>query len=226
MGWTSKEESAIRNILLEWHELSLGDISIICASVQPQASIMTVAGSAHSKFWYSLVELQWAEKLYSTVDPWLTPVEILEFRLTDVGQDRLPRFLIFYDLLQMGACTPAAVDTEYIRKRNPKTFLQDRLGGVFLALICMIFTIFIAKNDADYSVIYVFFSISLGIFVYALTRETRGQNVPSVKKVISEYTLAGAAALIGFAMSQTLPSRTLPTPPLAPPAPETPAAPD
>lgn len=221
MGWTSKEDAAIRNILLEWHKLSLGDISIICASVQPQAAIITVEGSAHSKFWYNLVNLRWAEKLYSTVDPWITSLEILEFRLTDVGQDRLPHFLVFYDLFQMGACTPAAVDTDYIRKMNPKTFLQDRLGGVLLASACMIFTIYMAKNDADYLVISTFFSISYGIFVYVLMRETRGQNLPSVKKVISEYTLAGIAALIGLAMSQILPSRTLPTPPPAPPAPET-----
>jgi hypothetical protein len=108
MALSEQQQAAIRNIRTGWGDLSLGDVSIICAVLREPGDVMTCEGTAHARFWQNLVRLGWAEKLYSPIDPETVPIEMLSFKLNEEGHASLPHFLIFYDLLNMGACAPAA----------------------------------------------------------------------------------------------------------------------
>jgi hypothetical protein len=118
--FTEKQHAALKDILVGWSDLSRGDISIICENWRKPGEVWTTGGTPHARFWRNLVYLGWAEPLYSLIDPATVPVEPLSFRLTDEGHHYLPRFLLFYDLLHMGACTPA-VDKAAFLKRQGQT---------------------------------------------------------------------------------------------------------
>lgn len=110
--WSDHQLTAMRSILLDWGNLSLGDISIVTQCIRnPAAMCLTVRGSAHARFWQEIVSIGWAEHLYSPIDPYDHDPEPLAFRLTQGGERPLSHFLVFYDLLNMGACTPA-IDTQ------------------------------------------------------------------------------------------------------------------
>lgn len=127
--WTERQHAAMRAILLLWHELSRGDIDIICRCVpEPSATVLTVRGAPHARFWQELVEIGWAEQLYSPIDPHGYDREPLAFRLEPGAERPLSHFLVFYDLLNMGACTPAP-DAEALRA-NYQDLNASRAKGV------------------------------------------------------------------------------------------------
>lgn len=104
--WSDQQRAAMKSILLSWHELSRGDISIICANIREPGMVMTVRGTPHAHFWANLVAIGWAEQLYSPIDPEDFAEEPLAYRLLPDARFQLSHFLVFYDLLNMGACTP------------------------------------------------------------------------------------------------------------------------
>jgi hypothetical protein len=138
MAWSAKQQEAMKNVLCDWRYLSRGDISIICANLRQPGEIWTSAESAHAKFWDNLVRIGWAEMLYHPIDPELAPVEHRSYRLTMGGLDQLPRFLVHYDLLNMGACTPA-IDREknLARTAAPKRLLLRSSGLMIAACIAL-----------------------------------------------------------------------------------------
>lgn len=106
--WSDQQLAAMRPILLDWGCLSRGDISIVTQCIRnPTAMALTARGSAHGKLWHQLVSIGWAEQLYSPIDPYDHDLETLAFRLLPGGDRPLSHFLVYYDLLNMGACTPA-----------------------------------------------------------------------------------------------------------------------
>jgi len=107
--WTEWQISAMRSILLNWGSLSRGDIAIVTECIRnPAAMALTVRGSPHAGLWHELTKIGWAEQLYSPIDPYEHDPEPLSFRLTSGGERPLSHFLVYYDLLNMGACTPTA----------------------------------------------------------------------------------------------------------------------
>lgn len=122
--FTETQHAALKDILVGWGDLSRGDISIICANWRQPGQIETVGGTPHARFWQNLVQVGWAERLYSMIDPETVPFEPLSFRLTDEGHMYLPRFLLFYDLLNMGACTPA-VDKETLLAKQRRRISSE-----------------------------------------------------------------------------------------------------
>ena len=127
--WTELQLTAMRSILLNWGSLSGGDISVVTECIRnPTAMALTVRGSAHAGLWQELTNIGWAEQLYSPIDPYDHDLEPLSFRLTPGGERPLSHFLVYYDLLNMGSCTPSA-DTQTVkigyldarRVRTPRT---------------------------------------------------------------------------------------------------------
>jgi hypothetical protein len=108
MDHTDQNLTPMRNILLGWSNLSRGDISIICLAIRNPHPVQTVGGTAQALFWHNVVALGWAEQLYSIIDPADVDFEPLSFALTGEGVYRLARFLVSFDLLNMGVCSPAA----------------------------------------------------------------------------------------------------------------------
>ena len=107
--WTEQQLAAMRSILLNWGSLSRGDISIVTQCIRnPAAMALTVRGSPHAGLWGELTNIGWAEQLSSPIDPYDHDPEPLSFRLTPGGERPLSHFLVYYDLLNMGACTPSA----------------------------------------------------------------------------------------------------------------------
>ena len=138
MAWSSIQQQAMKDVLCGWRHLSRGDISIICANLRKPGEIWTIAESAHAKFWDNLVRIGWAEMLYHPIDPELSPVEHRSYRLTTGGLDQLRRFLVHYDLLNMGACTPTVDREENLaRTAAPKRLLLRSSGLMVAACIAL-----------------------------------------------------------------------------------------
>ena len=124
MTWTAAQKEAVKAVLLDWHNLSLGDISVICAMLREPGAIQTIGDTPPARFWSNMVTMHWAEKLYSIIDPESVDHEPLSFALTEEGQANLPYCLIHYDLLNMGAATPSAKgsrDPTASKPRRPAT---------------------------------------------------------------------------------------------------------
>ena len=106
--WTEQQLAAMRAILFNWCNLSRGDISIVIQCIRnPTAMALTMRGSPHADLWHELTNIGWAEQLYSPIDPYDHDPEPLSFRLTPGASLPFSYFLVFYDLLNMGACTPS-----------------------------------------------------------------------------------------------------------------------
>jgi hypothetical protein len=154
-AFTEMQHAAIKDILLGWSDLSRGDISIICANWRTPGQIETMDGTPHARFWRSMVQIGWAEQLYSLIDPETVPFDPVSFRLTDEGHAYLPRFLLFYDLLNMGACTPAK-DQEHFqwvlaqreKEQRNKPWIPDPRRLVF-ALIAILSGLWLAYRGAN-----------------------------------------------------------------------------
>ena len=105
--WNDHQLTAMRSILLHWGSLSRGDISIVVECIRnPSAMALTVRGSGHARLWQELTTIGWADQLYSPIDPYEHDPEPLSFRLAPGAERPLSCFLVYYDLLNMGACTP------------------------------------------------------------------------------------------------------------------------
>jgi hypothetical protein len=134
--WSDQQLAAMRSILTTWHCLSRGDILIVTQCVrEPAAVALTVRGSAHARLWQEFVRIGWADYLYSPIDPYEHDPEPLAFRLTPGGERPLSHFLVYYDLLNMGACTPAIdrgsrmaayLDTSKFAKEKPRAQGRQR----------------------------------------------------------------------------------------------------
>lgn len=108
MTYTEDQHAAMGEILTGWKYLRYSEIDLLCTAYRTLGEVLTVEGSANASLWHNLVKIGWAEMTYSPIDPADVPFEPLSFRLNDSGRDTLPHFLVFYDLLNMGECTPTS----------------------------------------------------------------------------------------------------------------------
>lgn len=163
------KDAVIREILLGWGDLSPGDVSLILQMIKdPPGYVETTSGSSLSSFWTSLMKLDWAEKVRSPLADIPLPVKTLCFRLTDLGIARLSRFLIFYDLVNMGASIAyRPVSTQL--PPTPRMFLRSI--GLLIAGLMAFAAILLALLGAGWIVS--MFVFSYAVVIAALTRVWR-----------------------------------------------------
>lgn len=97
---------AQREILLNWHKLSPGDLSIIHSTLAKRDSnVMTSPDSPHWYFWTQLAKLEWARKVVLPSEMAANAAEIAVqfaiFELTDLGRDLLPKFIDYRKLYEV-----------------------------------------------------------------------------------------------------------------------------
>ena len=90
---------AQRNILFNWHKLSLGDISTIqLAIIKNDTNIVTTPDTDHCYIWMQLVRLEWAIEVEFPPELFVLGVKLAAFRLTHDGCQTLPRFIDYRKL--------------------------------------------------------------------------------------------------------------------------------
>jgi hypothetical protein len=171
MAWSQQQQDAMKSILANWHKLSRGDISTICVQFRKPGEIMTVDGTPHATFWQNLVKIGWAEGRYTLVDPSEVPYGPLQFRLTYEGIGNLPRFLIAYDLLNMGACTPSSD----IHPEHAEESLALRVVGLISAGLLSLFSVLLAAFGAGFKQSLAVYALAVVVAVLSCLRYLSGQ---------------------------------------------------
>jgi hypothetical protein len=183
-----ERDIAIRDVLLGWGDPSRGDVSVICAILRERGgTILTSTGSAQACFWQNMLALGYAEKVYSPIDPANELIETLAFRPTDKGMYNLPHFLIYYDLLNMGACTPASPATELSlperRFAPPLQFWHMTVAGIFT-----LSGLYLASRGPNYLPL-AFFLVTYSSVVTLLlrTRDIDGRTIRIIVSVNAAF---------------------------------------
>lgn len=194
---TSRDPSprgeAMREILLLWGDLSLGDVSVLCACWRGGGAVGTLAGSSHAEVWRQLCVLGWAELLYSPIDCEEIGIDMRTYRLTDAGDTELPRFLIWYDLLNMGPCTPHRA-AGAVEAAPPTTHGVVRAFGTTLGAGVAFSALLIGLKDHALAAVVMFgWSVLIGLF-----GEYAGRS-PARSKALAGVLMLNALLAFGIA---------------------------
>lgn len=99
MQRTDVERFATREILMNWADMSPGDISILQSAVGTKnAGLCTTVGTANFLIWENLERLGWAKRFSSPIAPPGIADRAAFFLLTPTGHERVPAFLEYYNL--------------------------------------------------------------------------------------------------------------------------------